>query len=500
MHMTVMDRVIPDVDALVEEVYGKSALPGLAVGIVRDGELVYSRGIGEANIARHIPVTADTTFRIGSISKTMTAIGIMQLWEQGNFDLDEPVNRYLRTYKVLHLDPNAPPVTFRHLLTHTAGIGEVRAWGDLAQPIGGLAVKEGEKILPLGEYYKGRLTPEVYPGTRWAYANHGFATLGQLVEDISGEPFADYMRRHLFEPLGMEHTDFLRTERVRDTLAIGYAQTRRGLKPLPYQDIAIGAAGSVFSSVSDMAKYVAALLKNDSTLLKPETLTRMLTQQYTPDPRLPGMGFAFLLDDIGGQRIPWHDGGWPGFISSMYFAPEAGIGVLAFTNSSSQAPHTLAARLMAKLLNAPDPNEPLKDILPTPGLWRDLVGYYGPEPGLNTSFRALSAGAEMEVYVADDQLMVRPLIGPASMRKGIRLQAADPNDPLVFQISISGMALKAVFQRDRFGQVRKLQLAMPGFTFVKRPYWQSFRSKFDLLKWGGVALFAWATLRRWRKA
>jgi CubicO group peptidase (beta-lactamase class C family) len=497
--MTAMDRVIPDVDSLVDEVYGKSALAGLAVGIVRDGELVYSRGLGEANIARHIPVTADTTFRIGSISKTMTAIGIMQLWEQGKFDLDEPVNRYLRTYKVLHMDPNAPPVTFRHLLTHTAGIGEVRDWGDLMQPIGGLAVREGEKILPLGEYYKGRLTPEVYPGTKWMYANHGFATLGQLVEDISGEPFADYMRRHIFEPLGMEHSDFLRTERVRDTLAVGYAQTRRGFKPLPYQDIAVGAAGSVFSSVNDMAKYVAALLKNDGTLLKPETLTLMLTQQYTPDPRLPGMGFGFLLDDIGTHRVPWHDGGWPGFISSVYFAPEAGVGVMTFTNSSSRGTHELAIRLMAKLLDAPDPNEPLKDVLPTPGLWRDLVGYYGPEPGLNTSFRAVSAGAEMEVFVADNQLMIRPLYGPAAMRRGIPLRRADANDPLVFSITISGIVLKTVFQRDRFGQVSKLQLSMPGFSFVKRPYWQSFRSKLDLLKWGGAALLAWTVLRRWRK-
>ncbi|MFH7025428.1 MAG: serine hydrolase domain-containing protein [Heteroscytonema crispum UTEX LB 1556] len=135
----------------------------------------------------------------------------MQLWEQGKFQLDDSINKYLKAYQVKHRDPNAPPVTFRHLLTHTSGIGEVRKFTDLLLPVWGLGGKPDKPIPSLKEYYSEGITPEVYPETKWSYANHGFATLGQLVEDISGQPFSEYAIAHIFAPLGMTHTDYLRT-------------------------------------------------------------------------------------------------------------------------------------------------------------------------------------------------------------------------------------------------------------------------------------------------
>src|SRR5208282_5563537 len=162
-----------------------------------------------------VPITLDTSFRIGSISKTLTAIGLMQLHQQGLFQLDDPVNNFLSAYKI-EQPRSAPAVTFRHLLTHTSGIGEVRKLSDLLRPTIGLAANP-ERIPTLRQYYAPALKADVAPQVKWAYANHGFATLGQLVEDLSGQPFAEYMIDHVFGPLRMDHSDYRLSERVRST-------------------------------------------------------------------------------------------------------------------------------------------------------------------------------------------------------------------------------------------------------------------------------------------
>src|SRR3989337_679162 len=128
-----LDRVLAQADGLIIAAMNEHALAGLAVGIIHDGALVYAKGFGLADAREERPVTPDTVFRIGSISKTFTAIALMQLWEQGKFQLGEPVSGHLKAYKLEHRDPGAPPVTFRHLLTHTAGIGEFRTIADLAR-------------------------------------------------------------------------------------------------------------------------------------------------------------------------------------------------------------------------------------------------------------------------------------------------------------------------------------------------------------------------------
>ncbi|MGH3130753.1 MAG: serine hydrolase domain-containing protein, partial [Gaiellaceae bacterium] len=308
-----------DTRELALETFNEHALAGLAVGVVRDGELVETVSLGLADVAARKPVDADTVFRIGSISKTMTALAVMQLVEEGRIGLDDPVNERLRGYAVRHRDPSTPAVTVRHLLTHTSGLGELRRWSDLLRPTIGLGVKEGQPQPGLAEYYAPVLRAELPPGVKWAYANHGFATLGQLVADVSGRPFADHMRERLFEPLGMSGTDFLRTEGVRGGLAVGYQMKGKGLKPVKDREIAVAPAGSVFSTVREMALYVAALTGGGANehgrAVSAETLVLMLTPQYEPDPRLASVGLSFMLERFGRHRVAGHDGGWPGFVS-----------------------------------------------------------------------------------------------------------------------------------------------------------------------------------------
>jgi CubicO group peptidase (beta-lactamase class C family) len=366
-----VERTLEGADELIVEAMNEHTTPGLGVGVVSGSETVYAKGFGLADVERVDPVTPRTVFRIGSITKTMTAIGLMQLWEQDKFDLEAPVNEYLRGCRVEHPDPAAPPVTFRHMLTHTAGIGELRRVTDLFRPMIGLGAKPDGPTPTPEEYYAGDLRPPIYPGTKWAYSNHAFNVLGQLVEDISGEPFAGYMRKNVFEPLGMGSTDYLRSELVREELARGYNFSRGRLKPVKYMEILVRGAGSVFSSVEDMCRYVTALLgggaNEHARVLGPETLSLMMEPQYRLDERLPAMGFAFLLDDLDGHLIAGHDGGWPGFVSSMLLCPEVELAIVAFTNASSLAAHEASQDLLRRMLDVPEPASrlPKKGILET---------------------------------------------------------------------------------------------------------------------------------------
>jgi CubicO group peptidase (beta-lactamase class C family) len=448
------------VDELAVEMFNEHTLAGLAVGVVRGGALVHFVGLGLADAAAGRPVDADTVFRIGSISKTFTGIATLQLVEEGLLALDDPVNEHLRGFRIEHGDPATPPVTIRHLLTHTAGLGELRRWTDLVRPTIGLASKLDRPLPSLTELYAPVLRTELAPGAKWAYANHGFAALGQLVEDVGGDPFAERVRARIFEPLGMEHTDFLRTERVRDRLAVGYALRRGRLKPVKDTEIVVAPAGSIFSTTADMARYVVALASGGAPLLRPESLEQMLTPQGESDPHLPAMGLAFMLDRLGEFRVAGHDGGWPGFISSLLVAPEAGIGVVAFTNTSAGlAPHTLTERALARLLDAPLPAEAKPPPVPaSPHLWPELAGVYKPRPGLATNFRWWPIlGGEVEIAVRHGHLIARAPSPVKLLRKGVRLEAADPDDALAFEARHEDVVLPVRFERGEDGNIRSVR-------------------------------------------
>lgn len=502
-----IEDVLAQADEFIIEAMNEHTLPGLAVGVVHEGKLVYAKGFGLSDAKEQTPVTPDTVFRIGSISKTFTAIGLMQLWEQGKFQLDDPVNDYLKAYQVRHTDPQAPPVTFRHLLTHTSGIGEFRTITDLARfrTIFALGAREGAPVPTLKEYYRGRLTPDVHPGAKWAYANHGFATLGQLVEDISGEPFEEYMIEQVFEPLGMLHTDYLRSERVRDQLAVGYQLKKGRLVPVDYMEIAVRPAGSIFSSVNEMAKYVAALMndgKNEhGAVLKPETLQMMMESQFQIDKRLTAMGLAFWLENFDGHRIAWHGGGWPGFTSSMLVAPDDGLGIVVFTNATSLALYGIAESLQRRLLDVPDPLSqlPRPGILESPHLWPELCGFYGPKKGFMTNARIwMMFGGEVEVFVKDNHLALRSLVGP--LRTGVRLYPVDAADPLAFQAVYEKLPIPVVFTRDAAGQIERLLAGGMGLdTLYKRPKAESLRFRLTAVLGGLVGLAAIMLGQRWLK-
>jgi CubicO group peptidase (beta-lactamase class C family) len=320
-----------DLKATMAQVLDRWPCAGLAVAVIADGDLAWFHGHGLADVAAKTPITEDTVFRIASITKTFTAIAVMQLWEQGLVDLDAPANDYLRTFRLVPARPNLSPATVRHLLTHTAGVGYWRRLSDLLQPGVGSGDRAGRSgAPPLARYYRRGLPVEIEPGTKWAYSNHGFAALGQIVEDVSGQPLDRYLRDRIFDPLGMEHTDLLRSDRVRPHLATGYVLRSRGLKPVADREVPTPGGGGMYSSTADIARYVDALLRiaaNESgSVLKPESLRTMFRPHFQPDPRVPGMGLAFELGEEGVSKLLARPASCPASIQPWPWLPRKGSG------------------------------------------------------------------------------------------------------------------------------------------------------------------------------
>jgi hypothetical protein len=211
------------------------------------------------------------------------------------------------------------------------------------------------------------------------------------------------------------------------------------------------------------------------------------------------MGLSFLLDDLDGRLITGHDGGWPGFVSSMVLCPEEELAVVAFVNASSPAAPEVAQDLLRRLLDVPEPASrlPKKGILESPHLWPELRGFYGPMGPLNIYSRVwLMYAGELEVFVEDNHLAMRTLVGP--LRKGLRLYPIDPTDPLAFEAVYEKQPFRVVFERAAgSGRVEHL---LVGFDRLrKRPRVRSLRFKALAGLGAAGAVFATAAWQGYEK-
>lgn len=442
-----------DLDARIDEILARHPSVGLALGVVRDGRLAFFRGHGLADIASRTPITEDTVFRIGSVTKTMTAIAVMQLWEQGRVDLDAPANRYLRAFRLIPVQQGWRPATLRHLLTHTAGVPDLRRFSDLLHagltPNDGrpplLSVPFGGALPPLAEHYREGLRVVVEPGTTFAYSNPSFAALGQVVEDVSGEPIDRYLRDRLFRPLGMGDTDLVRDGRLAARLATGYAFGGLGPRAVPDRDWVGAAGGGVYSTPRDLSRYAAALLAGGANdrgqVLRPATLATMFEPHFQPDPRIPGMGLGVFRGDVAGHRIIVHDGILPGFNAELLLAPEDGIGLFAVTNGSAGAfawlPDELD-RLLRQLLAVPEAGN--AGVAQHPEVWAGVCGRY-VLPRVADARERLVLGGGVSVLVRGGRLVARVLTPLPALWRGMPLDAADARDPYAFRIDLSGVAM-----------------------------------------------------------
>lgn len=265
-------------------------IPGAVVALVREGEILFTKGYGYANVENQIPVVSDRTlFRVASVSKLFTDTAAMQLYERGLLDLNTDVNRYLKAFQIKNNFPK--PMTAAHLLTQTDAT---------SQRLIGIAAPTPAKMLPLETFIPQALPALIYPpGEIYAYSNMGIALLGYLVQSLSGLPFSQYIDQNIFQPLGMNRSSFQQPlpSELKQDLAQGYWYRRGKLQAMPFLYFNIAPAAALSATATDMAHFMIAHLQEGryqgDRILKTDTARLMHQTHFTYHPQLPGVTYGF---------------------------------------------------------------------------------------------------------------------------------------------------------------------------------------------------------------
>jgi D-alanyl-D-alanine carboxypeptidase len=325
-----------EVDNYLEAQMRQLHLPGLAVAVVRDGRVVKSKGYGLANVELNVPATEETVFEIGSITKQFTSAAIMMLVEEGKVDLDEKITRYLTGV------PEAwGGVTVRHLLTHSSGIQNYLDVPGLLD----LTARPGMTHEEIAKLFFERLQPEFQPGETWSYSNSAYLLLGNIIEKASGKPYWDFLDERIFKPRGMKSTRSGEPRAILPNRAAGYEWRDNRLENRPALTENAYAAGSIVSTVQDMAKWDAAL--GSGKLLKKSSLDQVWAPKKARGGAIApsNYGFGWFVDTYHGRRVISHGGGTPGFSSLFYRFVDDRLSVIVLTNHSDRVIDHLAIDL-----------------------------------------------------------------------------------------------------------------------------------------------------------
>jgi CubicO group peptidase (beta-lactamase class C family) len=319
-----LDRRVPE---LLEEL----AVPGAVIALVHNGEPAYARGYGFADVEGGRPMATDTVFQAASISKTVTAWGVMRLVDQGLLELDAPVERYLTRWRLPPSEFDHEGVTLRRILSHTAGL----------TLHGYPGIPPGEPLPTLEESLDGghpgtepvRVQSE--PGTAYAYSGGGYTLLQLVVEEVTGELFADYMRREILQPLGMNRSSYTWDAALQPDTAVGYSREGQALPN--YLFIEQGPA-SLYSTADDLARFAAAGLPGPNGeppgrgVLAPATLELMYSPAENTEEQSYGLGYQM---NVFGPGIIGHAGSNQGWKTFFGVIPATAEGVVVLTNGDN---------------------------------------------------------------------------------------------------------------------------------------------------------------------
>lgn len=342
-----------ELDAFIKSKMTQSKVPGLAACIIKDGEVVWAKGYGWANIQQKVPVTVNTLFMLASVSKTITGTALMHLYEDGDFKLSDPVNKYL-PFAVKN--PNYPnnAINFRHLLTHTSGL--LDNW-DIYEDF----YVDGDSPIALGTFLKNYLVRggkwydadanflDRAPGKKYEYTNVGFGLIGYLVERISGLSFNEYCKKHLFLPLEMKETSWFLRDLNASHIATPYEYntSKKQYQAFKHYGFPDYPSGQLRTSVKQLANFLIAHMNfgkfKDTRILKEATVEMMQTIQYPSV--APDQGLVFFYEDFEDMELLGHDGDDTGATNRMFFRPEDNVGVIVLTNGVPNTDAQLEAYL-----------------------------------------------------------------------------------------------------------------------------------------------------------
>jgi len=336
----------PAIEKLYQDYAVKQHFPGMAYGLVVDGKLLKAGATGYTNLAKKTPATPASLFRIASMTKSLTAMAILKLRDEGKLRLDDPAEQYVPQLKKLrYLTTDSPRITVRNLLTHSAGFPEDNPYGDR---------QLGDTEAELTRFLDGGVSLSNVPGVAYEYSNLGFVLLGRILTNVTGKPYQQYITESILKPLGMTDTRWEYTQVPADKLAYGYRwQGNEWLEEELLHDGSHGAMGGLITSIDDFSKYMAVHQQAWPPRSGAETgpvrrsSVREMQQPWTfsylngafryPDGRTCPMtsSYAYGLrwsHDCGDRVYVGHTGGLPGFGSQWWVMPEYGIGVVAYGN------------------------------------------------------------------------------------------------------------------------------------------------------------------------
>ncbi|GAK56487.1 beta-lactamase [Candidatus Vecturithrix granuli] len=363
------------IEAVIQTTMAEQHIPGLAIAIIQNNEVVWSKGYGLANIKTQTPMTADTIQNIASVSKTVTATAVMQLWEQGKLDLDVDINTYL-PFSVRNPTYPDVPITARQLLSHRSSIKDSNAYDDsyvCGDPA--ISLKEWlmEYFTPGGKYYDTKGNFHTWqPGEQGKlpeeprnYSNVGFGLLGYLVEVLAGQPFAEYCIEHIFAPLSLTETSWYLAGLAEEKLAVPYTYNQdnaefqeaiRLIQELGFMSREPEATpdgsefwaycrysfpnypdGTLRTSVNQLARFLLAYMNagtvGETRLLQSLTVQQVFTPHY---PSAPKQGLCWVKTEDDDKNTLWgHGGGDPGVQTAMFFRPDDQLGMVMFLNTDS---------------------------------------------------------------------------------------------------------------------------------------------------------------------
>lgn len=317
-------------------------LPGIAVLVARDGKIIYQRGFGWADVDKKIPITTETQFRIGSITKQFTAAAILRLADDGKLALTDSLEKYIPGF--------SKGVTLKHLLTHTSGI---HSYTDKPDFLG----KVSNPITPAALITSFRDDPPDFaPGAGFDYDNSGYFLLGEIVAKVSGKPLAIYLHDTFFAPLGMNGTGIYINSSPPPVIATGYSMIDgKAAAALNWDMSWAGGAGAIYSTVSDLFRWNEALF--GGKILKPASFQAMTTPVKLP-PNIDGLNYGFGLVIAELNRLPLisHSGGLNGWSSDLLRLPEQNCTVIALANAMPPVtgfePTTVTRQIAGKFLEA----------------------------------------------------------------------------------------------------------------------------------------------------
>lgn len=433
--------------AWIESQMAYSGLPGLSIAIVCDQELVWARGFGYADLEAQVATTPHTLYRIASITKLFTATAVLQLRDAGRLQLDDPITKHLPWFDIQNRHPDAPPITVRHLLTHTSGLPREAAypyWTDNRFPTREQvweALSRQETVLPTE--------------TEWKYSNLALALAGEIVAVVSGQAYADYSQEHILDPLGMHSTFVHSPDPDHPQLATGYGRRLPdgSRESCPFTDgKGITPAANMTTNVEDLAHFAMLQFRDGPAggqqVLRGSTLREMQRVHWLEPDWQAGWGLGFRIERKDDKTFIRHGGAVRGYRTELAICPADKIAVIVFTNADDGNPILFADKtyqwVAPAVLKAakPEPKTPEAD-----ATWGQYVGKYR------------SAWGDMQVLILNGELVA---LDPSQPDPTFSLSTLRPLLGHTFRVETKdGFADNGelvVFEMDEHGKVERVKI------------------------------------------